>query len=129
MARGLVEEAHAQVTIGLLLGLFLLLFLLGSRWSSSTTVGGNWGSNSELAGITFKYSLILSACGYEYSVSTATASTFLYPLRNMCGAAAIVGYEIARETEATIETPEANFSIRSSSVRSSTSGLKTDPLS
>ena len=47
----------------------------------------------------------------------------------MCGAAARVGYEIASDSDVTIETPTKNFSIRSSSVRSRTSGLKTDPSS
>jgi hypothetical protein len=41
----------------------------------------------------------------------------------------MVGYEIARDSEATIEKPQANLSISYSSVRSRNSGLKTDPLS
>ncbi|CAK9165014.1 unnamed protein product [Ilex paraguariensis] len=43
--------------------------------------------------------------------------------------AASVGYEMASDRAVTMETPIANLSIRSSSVRSSTSGLKTEPLS
>ena len=48
---------------------------------------------------------------------------------NICGAAARVGKEMARAKEVTIEIPAANFWTRSSSVRSRTSGLKTEPLS
>lgn len=57
------------------------------------------------------------------------ARTFLKELINMCGAAARAGYEMANDNEVTMETPAANFTTRSSSVRSSTSGLKTEPLS
>lgn len=122
LPKSLIEQAETHVVVGLLGGLFLLLFHGG--WSRSCAPGASRNrscSDCELAGVlhwkgniqykgfwkdgkraaffvalrfrkqTFKYSLTFSACGKEYSVATATASTFLYALMNMWGAAARVG--------------------------------------
>nr|GMD28123.1 cell division control protein 6 homolog B-like [Ipomoea batatas] len=54
---------------------------------------------------------------------------FLYPLMNMWGTAARVGYARAMEREMTLVKPAANFSTRSSSVSSRILGSNTDPSS
>lgn len=45
----------------------------------------------------------------------------------MAAAAPKFGYEIAKESEVRAETPSMKLSRRSSSVKSRTSGLKTEP--
>ena len=47
----------------------------------------------------------------------------------MCGIVSRVRREMAIDNAVTIDTPEVNFLIRSSPVRSSTSRPKTEPLS
>merc|ERR1719499_2511136 len=49
------------------------------------------------------------------SVTAAMARRFFMPLAMLCGADAIVGYPISRQTAATLATPAINLSLMSSS--------------
>lgn len=74
-------------------------------------------------------SLMVVASLNSTSVTAARANKFLNPLATLCGAEAVVGYPMDKQTEAKLATPAKNFSLKSSGLISRISGAKIVPES